>query len=275
MAFSVRSIIDAVEKFPYRMAELVSRSGASREAVRYYIREGLLPPPHRTARNMAWYSDRHLELIKLIRVLQEERFLPLKAIKSLLNDDREFDFTPRQQEIFNSVRAEIDTQARRELPRPPGHKLASTLGLGDEDYRTIVQMGLVRSGDAPLTRDEDELLRQFAVLRQSGMTRERGFTPHHIEAVQAAADLLFDQELRMFQTLLKNLRDDEIPGLMERAVPAINRIFGLLHERKLRAFVSRFAVSRGDRAQGKIQGKEDRPAPRPRRKPRSPSSSAT
>jgi hypothetical protein len=61
---------------------------------------------------------------------------------------------------------------------------------------------------------------------------------------------------------------------MERAVPAINRIFGLLHERKLRAFVSRFAVSRGDRAQGKIQG-EKGSAPRSRRKPRSPSSSAT
>lgn len=233
-----------VEKFPYRMAELVNRTGASREAVRYYIREGLLPPPRRTAKNMAWYSDRHLELIKLIRVLQEEQFLPLKAIKSLLNDDREFEFTPRQREIFASVRTEIETQARRELPRPPGRKLATTIGLSDEDYKTIVAMGLVRSGDAPLTRDEEELLRQFAALRQSGMTKARGFTPNHIEVVQAAADLLFDQELRIFQMLLKNLRDDEIPGLMERAVPAINRIFGLLHERKLRAFVSRFAEER-------------------------------
>ncbi|MGB0956070.1 MAG: MerR family transcriptional regulator [Panacagrimonas sp.] len=229
------------EKATYRMAELVSRSGASRETVRYYIREGLLPPPHRTARNMAWYSDRHLELIKLIRVLQDEQFLPLKAIKSLLNKDQEYQFTPRQREIFANILTEMASQSRRALPRPPGSRLASALGLSDEDYEHMASMGLIRTGNDPLTRDEEDLLRQFAVLRQSGMTKERGFLPEHLEIVQAAADILFDQELRMFQTLLDNLRDDEIPGIMERVIPAINRIFGLLHARKLRAFVARYA----------------------------------
>ncbi|MEW6169873.1 MAG: MerR family transcriptional regulator [Pseudomonadota bacterium] len=258
------------EKPTYRMAELVSRSGASREAVRYYIREGLLPPPHRTARNMAWYSDRHLELIKLIRVLQEEQFLPLKAIKSLLNKDQEYKFTPRQREIFANVLAEMDTQSRRGLPRPSGRKLASALGLSDEDYDEIAAMGLIRSGDGPLTRDEEELLRQFAVLRQSGVTRERGFAPQHIEIVQAAADLLFDQELRMFQALLANLRDDEIPGIMERVVPAINRIFGLLHERKLRAFVARFAAQKNGAAMSAAAAEkpsQSKPARGRRRRP--------
>ena len=133
------------EKATYRMAELVKRSGASRETVRYYIREGLLPPPHRTARNMAWYSDRHLELIKLIRVLQDEQFLPLKAIKSLLNNDQEYEFTSRQREIFTSVLAEMATQSRRSLPRPPGRRLAGALGLSDDDYDQLLDMGLIRS----------------------------------------------------------------------------------------------------------------------------------
>ncbi|MDE1011860.1 MAG: MerR family transcriptional regulator [Paraburkholderia fungorum] len=241
---SVTIFLIVVENFPYRMADLVNRSGASREAVRYYIREGLLPSPQRTAKNMAWYSDRHLELIKLIRVLQEEQFLPLKAIKSLLNKDQEYKFTSRQREIFAGVLTEMDTHSRRGLPRPLGRKLASTLGLSKEDYDQLVAMGLICSGSEPLTREEEELLRQFAVLRQSGMTPQRGFTPQHLEIVQAAADLLFDQELRMFQMLLGNLRDDEIPGLMERVVPAINRIFGFLHERKLRAFIARFGAEK-------------------------------
>lgn len=251
------------------MAELVRRSGASREAVRYYIREGLLPPPHRTARNMAWYSDRHLELIKLVRVLQEEQFLPLKAIKSLLNKDQEYKFTPRQREIFASVLAEMDTQSRRGLPRPTGRRLAGALGLSDEDYEQMAAMGLIRAGDDPLTRDEEEMLRQFAILRQSGVTRERGFAPQHIEIVQAAADLLFDQELRMFQTLLANLRDDEIPGIMERVVPAINRIFGLLHERKLRVFVARFAAQKNGAAMSAAAAEKSShsKSPRGRRRP--------
>ena len=50
------------------------------------VNEGLLPPPVKTAHNMGWYSEQHVETLKLIQRLQRERFLPLKAIKSLLHD---------------------------------------------------------------------------------------------------------------------------------------------------------------------------------------------
>ena len=40
-----------------KMRDLERATGVGREAIRYYIREGLLPEPERTARNVAWYDE--------------------------------------------------------------------------------------------------------------------------------------------------------------------------------------------------------------------------
>ena len=71
-----------------KMKELEARTGVGREAIRFYIREGLLPEPERPKRNVAAYREEHVARIKAIKRLQEERFLPLSVIKALLNADR-------------------------------------------------------------------------------------------------------------------------------------------------------------------------------------------
>lgn len=256
------------------MAEVMQLTGASREAVRFYINAGLLPEPHRTARNMAWYSQQHIEIIKLVRVLQEEQFLPLKAIKALFDDDKNFDFTPRQRSIFASMREEMGIRARRQLPGPSSHGLAEALGLSHDDFRELQQVGAIRTKVDHLTADEEEILRQFAILRHSGMTNARGFSARHLQIVQASTDLLFAQELKLFKDLLVDLRDDEIPVLMARAIPAINRIFAVLHEQKLRAFVAINARQDAARQANESKAKEKAKAA-PRSKPKSNAKSDT
>jgi DNA-binding transcriptional MerR regulator len=67
------------------MRELEARSGVGREAIRYYIREGVLPQPHRPRRNVANYSEEHVARLSLIRELKDKRLLPLKAVKAVLD----------------------------------------------------------------------------------------------------------------------------------------------------------------------------------------------
>ncbi len=58
------------------------RPPASRPpTIKHYLREGLLPEPVKTSRNMAYYPPEFVDRIRLIKRLQEERFMPLKAIK--------------------------------------------------------------------------------------------------------------------------------------------------------------------------------------------------
>ncbi len=70
-----------------KMNELERRTGVGRETIRFYIREGLLPEPQRRARNVAIYSDLHVQRLRTIRRLKEERFLPLDIIRRILMGD--------------------------------------------------------------------------------------------------------------------------------------------------------------------------------------------
>ena len=69
-----------------KMSQLAERSGVSAATIKHYLREGLLPEPVRTSRNMAYYPPDFVERIRLIKRLQEERFMPLKLIRDALAD---------------------------------------------------------------------------------------------------------------------------------------------------------------------------------------------
>jgi DNA-binding transcriptional MerR regulator len=67
----------------YSLDELGKLADVTPRTVRYYIVEGLLPPPLTTGRN-ATYSQEHLDRLNAIRALKE-MFLPLREIRHRLN----------------------------------------------------------------------------------------------------------------------------------------------------------------------------------------------
>jgi DNA-binding transcriptional MerR regulator len=67
-----------------RMAELAERSGVARETIHFYLREGLLPRPRKGGKTVAYYDEEHLERLRTIRRLREEKYLPLAVIRRLL-----------------------------------------------------------------------------------------------------------------------------------------------------------------------------------------------
>src|SRR6058998_1488688 len=71
------------------MRELAEASGVSAGTIKHYLREGLLPEPVRTSRNMAYYPPEYVERIQLIKRLQEERFMPLRVIREVIAEDPE------------------------------------------------------------------------------------------------------------------------------------------------------------------------------------------
>ena len=72
-----------------KMSELAEQSGVSAGTIKHYLREGLLPEPVRTSRNMAYYPPEFVERIRLIKRLQEDRFMPLRLIKGVIDEDPE------------------------------------------------------------------------------------------------------------------------------------------------------------------------------------------
>lgn len=66
------------------MAELSQRSGVSIATIKFYLREGLLPPGTATGRNQADYPEDHLRRLRLIRALIDVGGLTVAAAKKVL-----------------------------------------------------------------------------------------------------------------------------------------------------------------------------------------------
>ena len=74
-----------------KMSELSARSGRSVATIKYYLREGLLPPGRRTAANQADYSEDHLHRLRLVTTLIDVGGLSVTAVSAVLDaiDDDE------------------------------------------------------------------------------------------------------------------------------------------------------------------------------------------
>lgn len=67
-----------------RISELSTRSEAAATAIKYYVREGLLPDGTRTGRTTTVYDEDHLARIRLIRALTHVGGLPVSRVREVL-----------------------------------------------------------------------------------------------------------------------------------------------------------------------------------------------
>lgn len=68
-----------------RMAELSAQSGVPVATIKYYLREGLLPPGERTNPNQARYQPAHVRRLKLVRALLDVGGLSIARVREVLS----------------------------------------------------------------------------------------------------------------------------------------------------------------------------------------------
>jgi DNA-binding transcriptional MerR regulator len=66
-----------------RIDDLAQRAGVPTRTIRYYTQQGLLPSPTLRGR-VGYYDEQHLDRLRLIKELQEKRYLPLSVIRSIV-----------------------------------------------------------------------------------------------------------------------------------------------------------------------------------------------
>jgi DNA-binding transcriptional MerR regulator/tetratricopeptide (TPR) repeat protein len=131
-----------------RMAELAARSGVARETIHFYLREGLLPRPEKGGRTVAYYGEEHLERLRTIRRLREEKYLPIAVIRRLLESP--------------AAAAERDMDVLAEVLHiiPPGDEAGrapSPEAVGEAEARGL--LGPAHDGDAAGDPAERRVLR--------------------------------------------------------------------------------------------------------------------
>ncbi|CRK59813.1 Regulatory protein, MerR [Alloactinosynnema sp. L-07] len=67
-----------------RIAELSRRSGVAVPTIKFYLREGMLPPGERTSPNQAQYDDGHVRRLRLVRAMIDIGGLSVAAVREVL-----------------------------------------------------------------------------------------------------------------------------------------------------------------------------------------------
>lgn len=225
-----------------RMRDLVRESGLPRETIHFYIQQGLLPEPVKTGRNTALYSLEHLERLGRIRDLQEKQFLPLKAIRAVLDESADVDFTPEQEDLVRRVRATLDGWAHAQ--QRPSVALADFVPsrVPRSELRELVDAGLIRvhgRGDqGALSEDDAVILECWAQFKEAGLGPDRGVGPAEFRLYDDAMEQLVKREARLALKAYDGAPADEVSRVVEQAVPIIVRLLGALHRKHIRQFLA-------------------------------------
>ncbi|OLZ66846.1 transcriptional regulator [Streptomyces sp. IMTB 2501] len=67
-----------------RLAELSERSGVSTATIKYYLREGLLPPGRQINATTAEYDEEHLRRLRLVRAMIQVGRVPVAKVREVL-----------------------------------------------------------------------------------------------------------------------------------------------------------------------------------------------
>ncbi|MFF5535199.1 MerR family transcriptional regulator [Streptomyces cinerochromogenes] len=67
-----------------RLAELSRRSGVATATIKYYLREGLLPPGRQVNTTTAEYDEGHLRRLRLVRAMIQVGGLPVATVREVL-----------------------------------------------------------------------------------------------------------------------------------------------------------------------------------------------
>ena len=93
------------------MAELSRRSRIPVATIKYYLREGLLPPGKPTSATRAEYGEAHLRRLRLIRALVEIGEIPVAKVRRIL--ERVDDESVGLHDMFGTVQYSLGPQPSR------------------------------------------------------------------------------------------------------------------------------------------------------------------
>lgn len=233
-----------LDRYPYKMKDLCDRTGLPRQVVHFYIQQGLVPEGHKTGRNMAYYGEEHVERILLVRKLQHERFLPLKAIRALL-EERDEVFSPAQRQQLRDVRTHLPTSLKPPVESPERvdvDEVLARVGLQRDDLDGMVDVGLLatvdENGKTLISRDDVWMLEMWADVRAAGFTRELGFSSRDLAIYEQAISKMFQGEAQLLASRLGAIPPEAAAQMVERVLPLVHAFLARYHVARARGFLS-------------------------------------
>ena len=238
-AARIRRGMSAAAPGMLKMSELAERSGVSAGTIKHYLREGVLGDGDdvvRTSRNMAYYPEEFVERIRLVKRLQEERFMPLRVIRELV--------TGEPGRAARLVELE-DRILERALAAGEGRRLSrrqvrDTYGVPKNVLDRLEELGVLTPTARGYDPDDVSIIEAISRFRAGGYEQALGFTVYDtLRYREALAPLVAEEVSVLIARLAGQLDVDRAVEIIESGVDPLRELIGAMHSKLLLAELRR------------------------------------
>ena len=218
-----------------KMSQLAEASGVSAGTIKHYLREGLLPEPVRTSRNMAYYPPDFVDRIRLIKRLQEERFMPLRMIKRVMDDDPE-----RTRALVELEDRIIERAAAGEEKRVSKTELERRYEVPAEVIDRLVDLGVLTPNTRGYSASDARIVEAISRFRAGGYDEQVGFTVYDTLRYKSALEALVKEEVEvLLDRLTREMDAQRAVDMVEAGAAPLHDLISALHSKLLVAELRR------------------------------------
>ena len=222
-----------------KMGELAERSGVSAGTIKHYLREGLLGDGEeivRTSRNMAYYPVEYVERVRLIKRLQEDRFMPLRVIRSMLNSDPEHALAIIELEDRILERATVVVDAGR----VSAQEVRERYDIPANVLRRLAQLGILTPTRRGYDAEDIKIIAAISRFRAGGYDEALGFTVYDTLRYREALEPLVAEEVRaLLDRLAGEVDVERAAEIIGAGAEPLRELIGAMHSKLLLAELRR------------------------------------
>lgn len=212
-----------------RMGELAEASGVSAATIKHYLREGLLPEPVKTSRNMAYYPPEFVDRIRLIKQLQEERFMPLKVIREVLDADPD-----RARAMVDLEDRILERALEGERTRTSAAEVRERYDVPAEVLDRLEEIEVLSPNSRGYTPSDVRIIEAISRFRAGGYEEAIGFTVYDTLRYKRAMEELVREEVEvLMDRVAGKMPADRAMGMIEAGAEPLKDLIAAMHTKVL------------------------------------------
>jgi DNA-binding transcriptional MerR regulator len=193
-----------------KISELAKAAEVSVSTIHYYVQEGLLTPPARTGRNMAYYDPCSVQEIRLIQELQAKRFLPLSAIKLIMQAKRDGQAVDHLVEMRSFMENIFRPLKNETQPRDFSlAELAAAADLSVADLQDLEAGGLLIPAETAQGLRYDDI--DFSIAQILKKLAGLGLKPEDLDIYRQYIEIIHKEAKAMHDTFHRLPNHEKIP----------------------------------------------------------------
>ena len=182
---------------------------------------------------MAYYPPEFVERIRLIKQLQEQRFMPLRVIRDLLESaDGDLE---RLRTLAESGDVLLARALGPEAERTPEEEVLKRFEIPARALARLAELGVLTPSDEGYSPTDVRIIEAISRFRAAGWNETTGFGARDVARLMKGLESVIADELKLLVERFSALGADRAEAIVEGGASPFPELIGALHAKLLTA----------------------------------------